>query len=103
MNWTFNLFISLDLLLAIKTAPLNPNRLTLTYCQGHSIEDTMYIDTNKASQSEPPYSVTSLVPLFMTDHEMWHKLSHACPIIMNFSEDWGVGMIYLPTTFQLNP
>ena len=33
--------------------------------------------------------------------KMWHKLSYACPIIMNFSEDWGVGTFYLPK-FQLH-
>ena len=59
-----------NFLFVIKTAPLNPNRLTLTFCQGHSIENTMYINTNKASQSEPPYSITSLVPLLLADYEM---------------------------------
>ena len=34
--------------------------------------------------------------------KVWHKLSYVCPIIMNFSEDWGVGIIYLPTKFQLH-
>ena len=34
--------------------------------------------------------------------KMWHKLSYACPIIMNFSEDWAVGIIYLPFKFQLH-
>ena len=30
------------------------------------------------------------------------KLNYVCRIIMNFSEDWGVGIIYLPTKFQLH-
>ena len=33
---------------------------------------------------------------------MSHKLRYACPIIMNFSEDRGVGIIYLPIKFQLH-
>ena len=36
--------------------------------------------------------------------KFWHtsKLSYAYPIIMNFSEDWGVGIIYLHTKFRLH-
>ena len=34
--------------------------------------------------------------------KMCHKLSYACSIIMNFLEDWGVGIIYPPTKFQFH-
>ena len=34
--------------------------------------------------------------------KMWHKLSYASLIIMNFSEDWDVGIFYLFTKFELD-
>ena len=52
-----------------------------------------------------PNPLTHLIPLclnFMNKNKKKRvKLSYVCPIIMNFSEDRGVGIIYLPTKFQL--
>ena len=56
-----------------------------------------------------PKPLTQLLPLclhIMIEKKMWHKLSYACTIIINFSgdflEDWGVGTFYLYTKVQLH-
>ena len=64
-------------------------------------EETRHRNANRLD----PNPLTQSLPLclhFILQIIMWHKLSYACPIIMNFLEDWGVGIVYQPTMFQLH-
>ena len=70
---------------SIKTAPWTQTVWPWPFVKVTASKIQCTLIPTRHRKANPLTQLLTFVPLFITDHEMWHKLSYACPIIMNFS------------------